>query len=316
MTGTIHTVTGEISPEELGIALTHEHLLFDGSVWANHPDEASKRWLMQAPVTMDILYELQMDPNACEDNLKQLDTELAIKELLYYKRAGGRSLVELSLEGLSRDPIGLRAIANETGINIISGCGYYVNDSIPHRIRQMDVDQIAQEIIGEIIHGVRGTDVKCGIIGEVGTSWPITPSEEKSLRAAARAQHKTGAPITVHCWPFDKFAHKVLDILEEERANFSKVALAHIDESSVPLDTGHFESLLNRGAFVEFSAWGSEYHYDGLGVLDPSDLQRLDCIVELIRKGYTAQLLNSHDICYKVGLKKYGGRGYDHILTA
>jgi len=313
--GKVHTVTGEIPPEELGITLTHEHLLFDASVWVNNPDEASKMNLLGKPVSMEILYELHMDPFACADNNKILDIDLAISELSHYKRAGGCSFVELTTEGVGRDSVALRKISNETGINIISGCGYYIDGSIPPRIRQMDADEIAQQIASEINDGVRGTGIRCGVIGEVGTSWPITPLEEKSLRAAARAQHATGVPINVHCWPFGKFSHRILDILQEEGADFSKVVLSHIDESSVPLDPDYAESLAKRGAYVEFSAWGSEYHYGSLNVVDPSDNQRVDCMVELIRRGYAPHLLNSQDICYKTGIKRFGGYGYDHILT-
>ena len=47
-------------------------------------------------------------------------------------------------------------------------------------------------IVNEVREGVEGTGVKCGVIGEVGVSYPMTDFEKKSLQAAAKAQQITG----------------------------------------------------------------------------------------------------------------------------
>ena len=53
--------------------------------------------------------------------------------------------------------------------------------------------QIAESLIRDIRDGIQGSGgVKCGIIGEMGCSYPLTPSEEKNLKAAALAQKETG----------------------------------------------------------------------------------------------------------------------------
>ena len=44
------------------------------------------------------------------------------------KHQGGDAIVELTCGGLSPDPDGLRRIADGTGVHLIMGCGYYVND--------------------------------------------------------------------------------------------------------------------------------------------------------------------------------------------
>ena len=41
----------------------------------------------------------------------------------------------------------------------------------------------------------------------------------------------------------------------------------------------------------------------------------LDYLKKLIDKGYTKQILVTNDICLKSMLHKYGGWGYDHVLT-
>ena len=47
--------------------------------------------------------------------------------------------------------------------------------------------------MNEIVDGIEGSGgVRCGVIGEMGCSHPLTPDEEKCLKAAALAQQKTG----------------------------------------------------------------------------------------------------------------------------
>ena len=43
-----------------------------------------------------------------------------------------------------------------------------------------------QSIIRDVTVGVNETGVRAGLIGEIGTSSPVTENEEKSLRASAR----------------------------------------------------------------------------------------------------------------------------------
>jgi len=52
--------------------------------------------------------------------------------------------------------------------------------------------QMADFMVGEVVKGVGGSDVRCGIIGEIGCSWPLGDTERKSLQAAALAQKETG----------------------------------------------------------------------------------------------------------------------------
>ena len=51
-------------------------------------------------------------------------------------------------------------------------------------------------------------------------------------------------------------------------------------------------------------------------VLDtPNDSQRINEIIQLIGEGYLSQILLSGDHWTKHMLRRYGGWGYDHILT-
>ena len=43
MQGKVMTVLGPIEPENLGVTLTHEHLLVDLRVWCEEPEEEEKK---------------------------------------------------------------------------------------------------------------------------------------------------------------------------------------------------------------------------------------------------------------------------------
>lgn len=39
---------------------------------------------------------------------------------------------------------------------------------------KMTVEEMTNDIIKEVTVGVNGTGIKCGVIGEVGCTWPLT----------------------------------------------------------------------------------------------------------------------------------------------
>ena len=47
----------------------------------------------------------------------------------------------------------------------------------------------------------------------------------------------------------------------------------------------------------------------------PNDYQKINFIKHLVEKGYSNKILLGHDIYSKHRLKKYGGHGFDHLLT-
>ena len=116
-----------------------------------------------------------------------------------FKRAGGNTIVDVTSIGLGRDPMALQQVADATGLNIVMGAGWYQKFYHPDDMDQRTVEDLRDEIIGDIAVGVGGTGVRSGIIGEVGINGnPLTPNEMKSVRASAEASRATGAAITFH----------------------------------------------------------------------------------------------------------------------
>lgn len=65
----------------------------------------------------------------------------------------------------------IQEISKATGVNVIAGAGYYVDAVHPPEIIGMSVEQISESIKDEILVGREG--IKCGLIGEIGCSWPL-----------------------------------------------------------------------------------------------------------------------------------------------
>jgi len=312
MKGKVMTVQGLIDPEELGITLVHEHLVVDGTDWWQEPVEPSKKKIAFSPVDIIYLGALRCDPTLSRDNNLLTDIDLAIDELKQFQRLGGTSLVDQTNIGIGRDPVALLQISRETAVHIVMGCGYYVEKSHPPDIAAKSIDQITEEIEKDIIKGVDDTGVHAGIIGEIGTSFPITPNEEKVLRASARAHLKTGVPMSIHLWEFEKGAIKVLDILEEERVELSHVMICHLNPG-IPDDLDYHKEIAKRGAYLEFE-FGHGFYFKRYHKCEPSDREYALAVSRLIEAGYLDHLLISQDVCYKINLTRYGGYGYAHIL--
>jgi len=318
LAGKVQTVLGLIDAESLGVTLTHEHLLSDMSGWFVEPTNASDRRLAHEPIRMDNLWWVRSHTTVNTDNIKLNDEQLAIKEALLYKWEGGNSIVELSSIGLGRDPRGLMRISRGTGLNVIMGSGYYIGTAHPPELATKTEEEIAEEIIRDIMVGVGDTGVRAGIIGEIGCSMPLEDSERKSLRASAIAQQRTGAAINVHPSLSDQLALEIIKILGDAGANLSRTIISHIDLWSFSRDT--CRRIADAGCYLEYDRFSTlaelypPYFLQGQHMKPLSEIQKINDILELIAEGYLNQILIAQDICFKHCLVTYGGAGYAHIL--
>lgn len=314
ISGKIQTVLGVIEPEELGITLPHEHLVSDGSAWFTEQTKASDKDISHRPVSLDILWWIRYHLYQNLDDVLMRDEQEAIDEAMHFKIAGGNSIVEMSNIGLGRDPEALARISRATGLNIIMGSGYYIAASFGPEMDDKTEEQITEEIVRDITEGVDNSGIHAGLIGEIGTSWPITNNEMKSLRAAARAQKITGATLNVHPGQSEEAPMAIIRILDELGADISRTTMDHI-ERTLRKPESRIE-LARTGCYLEYDLFGREGYYPlGIRVIDfPNDTARLNEIIELIEKGYLDQILIAQDIWNKHQRRAYGGWGYAHIL--
>ena len=314
LSGKIQTVLGIIDPDELGVTLPHEHLVCDGTAWFVEPSQGPERDMAHRPVSIENLWWVRYHWPENLDNLLLRDEDEAIREVERFKRAGGRSVVEMSNNGLGRDPEALARISRATGLHILMGSGYYLGSSLPADFDRRTDEEIADEIVRDITVGVGGTGVRAGYIGEIGCSYPLHPWEKKSLKASVRAQQMSGANLNVHPGQAEEEALEIVQLLEGWGADLCRTTIDHIDRA-VRSPENRLR-LAEKGLVLEYDLFGREGYYPlYLRRIDlPNDNQRINEIMELIDAGFINQILISQDIWNKHQRTAYGGWGYDHIL--
>ena len=313
LAGKVQTVLGVIEGRSLGVTLPHEHLIIDGRVSFIEPSGASERALAYKPVSLEILSWLRYHPFENLDNCWLLDEQEAIDEAMFYKQARGDAIVDVTNIGIGRDPKALMRISRATGLHVIMGAGYYVGATHPPEMSLKTEEEITEEIVRDITVGVGDSGIRAGIIGEIGGSWPLQDNEEKVMRAAAHAQQRTGASISIHLGRNEKAALEISEVLADAGADLSRVIMSHVDVRI--RDHSILCKVAEKGCYLEYDLWGWEGNYP-LWIYDfdlPNDMQRIYDILHLIDEGYLNQILVSHDVCKKNQRVRYGGWGYAHI---
>ena len=310
--GKIQTVLGLIDPQDLGLTMTHEHLLIDFSVMFNPTPDVTTQRMAHAPVSMENLGWIRQYCYSNLDNLLVLDEDTAIEEATLYQRHGGGAIVDATTIGIGRDPLALARISRGAGVHVVMGAGYYVDAAQPNQINQKDENDIYQEITKDIQIGVGNTGIKAGIIGEIGCTWPLMPNEIKVLKASAQAQSETGASILIHPGRDEKAPIEILSILADSGADISRVIMGHLDRTVSSIDI--LEELADTGCVLEWDLFGNEVSFYQPSDFDmPSDAERLNFIRHMIDIGLGDRIVISHDICTKHRLVRYGGHGYGYI---
>ena len=269
---TVETVTGPVAVDQLGVVMPHEHTF------------------------IDLLREYR------GDGLIN-DPELVRDELLRYRAAGGTTIVDCTTRGLHPEPLLNRRVSEESGVNIVMGTGFYRRPYLDEEwFERTPLDEVASVLIRDITEGIDGTGVRAGIIGEIGCDRELSPAEEKSFRAAARAHHATGLTISTHAarWPVGLAQ---LDLLESEGVSAGRVIIGHAD--TVP-DRDYHLQIAERGAWVQFDTIqaGNDYYLE----------RTIASVGALVDAGFADRILLSHDVCLASHLEACGGSGYSFVL--
>jgi predicted metal-dependent phosphotriesterase family hydrolase len=276
----VQTVLGPIDPAELGWALPHEHTAI--ALW-----HIANRW---------DYWELRRDE------------PVILEELAAFRAAGGGALVDLTLDGVGRDPEWLAGLARTSGLHVVMGSGWYRGAHYPAEtlVDRRSVDALADEIVRDATEGVGETGIRSGIIGEIGTDKPwLSALEERVHRAAARAARRTGLAITTHAVQ-STVGLDQLAVFEAEGADLSRVVIGHAD-SNPSLD--YHLAIVERGATVEFDFLGMSF----TPLERHGEVRIVDLLRELLARGHVERILLSQDVCHDGQLRRYGGNGYTYL---
>jgi predicted metal-dependent phosphotriesterase family hydrolase len=273
--GRVRTVLGDISPEEVGLTLCHEHL-------------------MTAPA------QRLRDG----DDLLLDDPARAVRELGIFAYAGGGTLVELTVPEFGRDVLALRHISEESGVHVVATTGHVSVDywdgvlDVPAR----SVDQLVEEMVTDLVSGVDGTEVRAGIIKAGSSRDEVTDAEKRVITAAARAQSVTGAPITTHTTA-GTMAPEQARILVTAGADPTHVCLGHLDRR---LRYEEHRALAREGFVLGYDCISKDWY-------EP-DAHRVQAILRLVDDGLGDHVVLSGDLARRSSWVSWGGGpGYSYI---
>ena len=249
---------------------------------------------------------LHIDLSGFKNNLDcRLDQyDLICQEMKDLRALGVSNIIEMTNRYMGRNPQFMLDLMRETGINVVACTGYYQDAFFPEHVAARSVEQLAQEMVDEIVIGIDGTELKAGIIAEIGSSeGVITPLEEKVFIAAARAHIETGRPISTHT-SFSTMGVEQLVLLQAHGVDLSRVTVGHCDLKD---NLDNILRMIELGAYVQFDTIGKNNYYP--------DEKRIGMLHELRNRGLLNRVMLSMDITRRSHLKANGGNGYDYLLT-
>lgn len=173
--------------ETLGITLTHEHLSLDFFNFYSEPPQHLQSYVTETEkIKLENLGVLRQYPYSSKFNINFHDRETqesVAEDLQLFKKWGGGTIVENTSHGLKRDLKFYREMALKTGVNIIAGTGHYIESTQNEGDRLLSLEAMINLYTKELTTGVDVNNdgknfIKCGIIGEVGSGWPLTGNFE------------------------------------------------------------------------------------------------------------------------------------------
>ena len=178
----IRTVMGDIPKEQLGVTMAHEHFIVD-------LDRVRK------------------------DGVSKIETvEEVIPEIKKMMDLGVQSAFEVTTNDMGRDPLKLKEISENTGLQIVCSTGFYLSEYHPEELNHLSKEEIADIYIKDLTKGIGNTGIKAGLIGEIASSKDsFVGNEKKILEAAGIAAVSTGAAVSTHTGKFT--AYETIDIL-------------------------------------------------------------------------------------------------------
>lgn len=168
------TVIGPVNVSQLGLTLSHEHILVDFI-------------------------------GADKVNKKRYDRDEVFKTALPFlndvKKNGCNTFIDCTPPYIGRDVQLLKNLSDETGLNIITPTGYYgaaQEKYVPKHAYTETAEQLSARWIKEWKEGIEGTGIKPGFIKTGVDRAPLSDVLRKLIDAAALTHLATGLSIGVH----------------------------------------------------------------------------------------------------------------------
>ena len=227
------------------------------------------------------------------------ETVQEFKKLYEY---GVRRIVDVTNDGMGRNPQYVTNVEKETGIQIVHSTGFYKEPFLPERVYGQTVQEMADWMIGEIRNGIDG-GVRPGMIGEIGTSKnTMTETEKKVFDASVIAAKETGLPIYTHT-TLGTYAPEQAAYFKATGLPLDRIVLGHIDLSG---DLDYIRRVLDYGISIGFDTVGKNNYFP--------DAKRVEYLLALEAEGRLDQVVLSEDLTRKSHLNYKGGIGYCYLF--
>ena len=252
----IETVLGAIPEAELGVTLSHEHVLvFMGADNRHYP------WLFDWEKTR----------------------ARVTRELTAAKAGGVDTLIDLTTPDLGRDVQFVAEVAAASRMNVVVATGIWRD--VPRSFWERDPDKIADIFVREIEVGIGETAIKAGVIKIANDAEGVTPQAEPVLRGAARALKRTGCPISTHQWAPKEVGRRQVEIFQEENAPMERICIGHSADTT---DIDYLTGLLDAGVYLSMDRYP--------GRPDRPDWRQRNATVKaLLDRGWNHRLMLGHD---------------------
>ena len=233
------------------------------------------------------------------------DIDILYRELTELYAFGVRNIVDLTNQGMGRNPDVLRALASATGITLIPSAGYYLEAYMPPDIRTRPIEELAEEAVRELTWGIDEQGYTAGVIGEIGWSAPKAGIlEGRVWEAMSIAAAKTGAVISTHP-----------SIGPEQIPQAEFLIKRGVKPEKIVI--GHAEFFPNEKALLGLLELGVNIGIDMIGQNGQARGEyRADMVVMLRDRGFLSQVTLSMDLCEQQELRQYGGVGYAHLFSS
>jgi phosphotriesterase-related protein len=198
-----------------------------------------------------------------------------------------------------------KAVSEATQLPVVVPTGIYREPWVPDWAHAVGEDELVDWLLGELQGDIEGSGVRAGWIKLSAGDDGLTPTEEKILRAAARAGAQTNAVIGSHTIR-GRVVQNQLDIIEA--AGYTPERFIWIHTQAEPDFDLHL-AMARRGAWLEYDAIGDDRFDDSFFV---------EAIQRVLMAGLGDRLLLSHDRGWYDPAKPGGGapKPYTHLSAS
>jgi phosphotriesterase-related protein len=264
---TVPTSAGEISVDDLGVVLMHEHVFIRTET-------------------------LQWGWPGFGGGDNEAEVAAARERLAQLKRAGVDTILDMTIPGLGRDPALVTRAAEGTGLRVMFATGYYTLDWLPYAFqfrgpgKFLDGDDRLLESLFErdVTKGIGDTGIRAAVLKLVTDVKGMTRDVTRLARAVANVSVRTGTVICTHANAATRRGLDQQRIFAECGVDLGKVVVGHSNETT---DLDYLQKIIDAGSYVGWDRCGQSMDV-------PLDSQ-LDTLAELCYRGNASRVMLSHD---------------------